>query len=168
MSFCHCLFVKSKYLQNKKDFILLLSIKNVFYVLDCLNKNCQNKQKNQAMNGFSKIGRYIFALPFLAFGLFHFMGPRDMIDMVPLPGGVFWVYLTGIALVTASIAMMIGRLDRWAGIFLGAMLLTFALLVHLPGIIMSDGENPMAMSSFLKDTALAGAAWMYTAIAKDK
>jgi len=120
------------------------------------------------MSGLSNIGRYIYAVPFLIFGLFHFMNAQGMAGMVPIPGGVVWIYITGIALIAASVSMMIGRLDRWAGILLGVMLLIFALSLHLPGVIQSGGEDQGAMSNLLKDTALAGAAWMYTAIAKDK
>lgn len=46
----------------------------------------------------SKISRYLYAIPFILFGVFHFLGAGDMAGMVPIPGGVFWVYLTGLAI----------------------------------------------------------------------
>ena len=38
------------------------------------------------------VARYVFAIPFGIFGLFHFMNASQMAGMVPLPGGVVWVY----------------------------------------------------------------------------
>ena len=80
-----------------------------------------------------------------------------MAGMVPIPGGVFWVYLTGVALILACISLLAEKKVRLAGILLGVMLLIFVLSMHLPEVISSGGES--GMSSLLKDTALAGAAW---------
>ncbi len=110
------------------------------------------------------IGRFVFALPFLVFGLMHFMKAEGMTGMVPgfIPGGVFWVYLTGIALIAASVSMMIQKMDKLAGLLLGIMLLIFVLTIHLPLVI--DGDQT-AMSNLLKDMALAGGAWLYAGFA---
>lgn len=107
-----------------------------------------------------KAGRILYAVPFGLFGVFHFLNGSQMGGMVPIPGGVFWVYLTGAALLAASISILIEKKTRLACILLGVMLIIFALSIHLPGVISSGGEDPAAMSSFLKDTALAGGAWI--------
>ncbi len=106
------------------------------------------------------IARFVFALPFLIFGLFHFMNTSDMTGMVPgwLPGGAFWVILTGLALIGASVSIMIRVWDYWATLLLALMLILFVLFVHLPGATEGD-QN--AMTSLLKDTALAGASLLY-------
>jgi putative oxidoreductase len=106
------------------------------------------------------VARYCFALPFFVFGVMHFMAAGDMAGMVPgwIPGGVFWVILTGIALVAASISMIIKVYDRLATFLLGIMLLIFVLTMHLPAAI---GGDQMGMTNLLKDFALAGAAWLY-------
>jgi len=44
-------------------------------------------------------GRFLYALPMAVFGIMHFMNGSAMSGMVPIPGGVFWVYVTGAALV---------------------------------------------------------------------
>lgn len=103
-----------------------------------------------------KIGRIIFAIPFLIFGLFHFMNTSAMAAMVPIPGGVFWVYLTGVAHLAAAIAILINRYARLACQLLGVMLFIFALSIHLPSVI---GGNMDSMTNLLKDIALGGAAW---------
>ena len=46
-------------------------------------------------------GKYMYILPIAVFGIFHFMNADSMSGMVPqyLPYQVFWVYLTGAALI---------------------------------------------------------------------
>lgn len=120
------------------------------------------------MKAILGLGRFLFAIPFIIFGLFHFMGAKDMAGMVPIPGGEIWVYVTGVALIAAAVAILIGRLDKLAAFLLGLMLLIFALSLHLPSVMDSGGQDPGAMSSLLKDIMLAGASWMYAGtIAKD-
>lgn len=109
----------------------------------------------------NQVARYLYAVPFAIFGLFHFMNASNMTGMVPgwMPGAIFWVYLTGLALIAASVSLIIQKKARLAGILLGAMLLIFVLTIHLPAVIGSGGEDANAMSNLLKDAALAGAAW---------
>ena len=106
------------------------------------------------------IARYIFALPFLVFGLFHFMNTDQMTSFVPgwMPGGAFWVIVTGLALIGAAISIMIRVWDYWATLLLALMLILFVIFVHLPGATSGDQS---AMSSLLKDTSLAGACLLY-------
>ncbi len=99
--------------------------------------------------------RYIFILPFAVFGIFHFMNASQMAGMVPIPGGVFWVYLTGLAHILAVIAFLTGKQAKLAALLLAVMLAIFALSVQLPAVM---GGNQAAMSAFLKDIALAGGA----------
>ncbi len=109
------------------------------------------------------VSRYLFAIPFIIFGILHFMNAGGMAGMVPgwLPGGVFWVYLTGLALIAAPISLFIGKKDKLAMLLLALMLVIFALLVHLPG-----GQS--SMPSLLKDLSLAGAALTWAGLAKDQ
>lgn len=114
------------------------------------------------------LARYLFAIPFLVFGLFHFMNTSAMTGMVPdwLPGNAFWVIITGLALVAAAVSMMIRVWDYWASLLLALMLILFVIMIHLPGA--TDG-NQQAMTMLLKDTALAGAALLYAAyVARSK
>ena len=104
----------------------------------------------------NQVSRYLYALPFGIFGIFHFMNASGMAGMVPIPGGVFWIYLTGLAHLAACVSIIIETKTRLAGLLLGVMLLIFALSIHLPGAI--EGSQA-STSNFLKDVALAGAAW---------
>lgn len=118
------------------------------------------------MNSLAFIGKLLYALPMAMFGFFHFMGASSMTGMVPsfLPAPIFWVYLTGVALILAAVAVIIGKKAKLATTLLGAMLLLFAVLLWLPGFL--DQAQPDA-GMFLKDTALAGAAFFMSAHLKN-
>lgn len=118
----------------------------------------------------AKIGRILFAIPFAVFGMMHFMNASMMAGMVPIPGGVIWVYLTGACLIAAAIAILIGKYARLACQLLGLFLMLTALTVHLPGILSAPdmGAAAPSMSNMLKDVSLAGGAWaISTLFAKD-
>ena len=124
------------------------------------------------MNAFLSLGRWIFALPFAIFGLFHFMNANAMADFVVpayMPAKTIFVYLSGLGLIGATVSMLIGKYDKLSTTLLAIFLLLLVVMVHLPGA-MSGGEGAQAsMSMLLKDLALAGAAMMYALnYAKDK
>lgn len=118
------------------------------------------------MNSLTNTGRILFALPFAVFGLMHFMAAGDMAGLVPswVPGGVFWVYLTGLALIAATIAIIAKKHISLAALLLGILMFVFVLTIHLPGVM---GGNQMSMSGLLKDFALGGAAFMISGLFKD-
>jgi len=110
------------------------------------------------------LGRLLFAIPFAVFGIFHFANASMMKGWVPFPPQIVWIYLTGTALIAASISMIINKKAKLASLLLGIMLLVFVLSIHLPAVL---GGDQSAMTNLLKDTALAGAAFMYSGHAKD-
>lgn len=111
------------------------------------------------------VARILFAIPMLIFGMMHFMNAGMMAGMVPLPGGVFWVYLTGLGLVAASISIFTQKFTKIACLLLAVMLMMFVLTIHLPGVMSGDpAKMQMAMPNMLKDMALAGAALLLAGI----
>lgn len=110
-----------------------------------------------------RVARLLFALPFGIFGIIHFMAGSDMAGMVPdfIPGGVIWVYLTGGALIGASVAIVAQIRVRLVCFLLSSMLLIFALTVHLPGAL---AESPNAISNLLKDLSLSAGAIFLAAL----
>lgn len=114
------------------------------------------------MNAITKFGKYLFAIPFLLFGVFHFMGAQDMASMAP--GGAIMVYLTGAAHIAAAVSIFIGKYDKLATFLLGVMLLLF-IIAHIQ--MMGNDDLPEMVRNtqpgeILKNVALAGAAWMYS------
>ena len=116
------------------------------------------------MNAVLNIGKYLFAIPFAIFGLFHFMNAEAMAPMVPVPGGVFWVYLVGVALIAAAASIAMRKKSGLASMLLGALLLVFVLTIHLPAVL---GGDQMSMGQLLKDLALAGASFYYSGTVED-
>jgi len=109
------------------------------------------------MNLIANIGRYLFAIPMVTFGVFHFVNTRSLQNVVPsfIPGQTFWVYLTGAALIASGLSILIKKQVQLTSNLLALMLLVFALFVHLP--LALEGDQ-LASSSLLKDIALAGGA----------
>lgn len=110
-------------------------------------------------NKLAYLGRMIYALPFVVFGILHFMNAPAMAAFVPsyVPGGAFWVYLTGLAFLLAAIAFFSGKQARLAGILLAVLLGLFVLTIHIPAVA---GGQMASSSQLLKDLALAGGALM--------
>ncbi len=118
------------------------------------------------MNNLKNIGRIMFAIPFAIFGMMHFMAAGDMSGMVPswVPGGVFWVYLTGLALIAAAVSLITKKQIHLAALLLAVLMFVFILTVHLPMVM---GGNQMAMGSLMKDMSIAGGALLIAGLFKD-
>jgi len=110
------------------------------------------------------VAKILYAVPMGIFGLFHFMSAKAMARMVPIPGGIIWIYITGTAFIAACISILINKKAKLAALLLGIMILIFALSIHLPGA-MAGKQLPMTM--LLKDIALAGGAFAFSGILKD-
>ena len=121
------------------------------------------------MNQLPTVGKWMYALPMIAFGLMHFAGAESMSGMVPsyVPGGVLWIYLTGVALVLAGAALLAGRYAKLALQLLGLMLVLFVLMLHLPTVMAGGEAAQLSTAMMLKDVALAGAAWWASATSSD-
>lgn len=109
------------------------------------------------------VARILFGLPFGIFGLFHFMGAEDMAGMVPIPGGVIWIYITGIAMIAASVAIITKKMGKIACLLLALLLLVFILVLHVPGLG-DEATMQMSMMSLLKDMGLMAGALTYAGI----
>jgi len=115
------------------------------------------------MNAILNLGKYLFAIPFAIFGLFHFMGAKDMAGYAF--GSEILVYVSGAGLLAAAVSIIIGKYDKLATVLLAVLLLIFVFALHLKGAMAGDQA---ATGSLLKDVALAGAAMMYAkTMAKD-
>ena len=117
------------------------------------------------LNNVTNLGKWLFIVPFTAFGVMHLMGADKMARMVPIPGGSLWIYLTGLSMIAFAISVILGKMDKLAAILLALLLVLYVVLLHLPGTMKGD---QMAMGGLLKDIGLAGGALMYArAFAQD-
>lgn len=90
----------------------------------------------------------------------------QMTGMVPgwMPLKLVIVYLVGVALIAAAVALIINKKAKLAMTLLGVMLLLFVVLIHLMAVI---GGDEMSMAMVLKDTSMAGAAFYLASQADD-
>lgn len=109
-------------------------------------------------------GKYIFAIPFLLFGIMHLMGAEQMAGMAP--GGAIMVYISGITMILAAISIFIGKLDKLACVLLALQLLLYIIFVHAPGLSNPDSMQ-MSTAALLKDLGLLGGALMCASQARD-
>lgn len=89
-----------------------------------------------------------------------------MSGMVPgwLPFPIAWVYITGLSLIAATVALIINKKARLAMTLLGIELILFVVLIHIPTVM---GGDQMAMPMILKDLSMAGAAFFIGSTIKD-
>ncbi len=109
----------------------------------------------------TRLGRFLLAIPMAVFGIIHFMAGANMAPMVPIPGGVVWVYITGVALIAAAVSIIIQKKARLASTLLAIMLLIFVFSIHLPAVLAGGDGGQSAMAMLLKDLAIAGGALVY-------
>ena len=107
----------------------------------------------------SRIAVIILGVIMIAFGLYHFVSPKNLIVFVPefIPGGIVWVYFVGAAFILAGIAFILHKKVMLAGYLLALLLIVFVLTIHLPNYLHAGDADmkSMAFVNLLKDTALA-------------
>jgi uncharacterized membrane protein YphA (DoxX/SURF4 family) len=113
----------------------------------------------------SKIGRLVFAMSLIYFGLAHHFFLPYTVKLVPEwlpPGQTFWAYATAAGHIAAGIAILSGIYARPATMLLTAMFIVFAVLVHAPRVLF----EPHAHFNWAENNinfALIGAAWVIAA-----
>lgn len=111
------------------------------------------------MGTITGLGRYLFALPLLAFGAFHLMGANQMAEQMQPPLGAIGVYVSGIAMILAAVSVFIGKYDKLAMVLTALLMIIYVVAIHVPGL--SGPMAQMSQVSILKDIMLAGGALMY-------
>ena len=88
------------------------------------------------------IGRTFFAIALLGLGVEHFVFQEFVTGRAPgwpndIPGGLLWVYGSGVLVILAGLSVVMRRWGRQAMLGLGLMVFVWALLRHLP-IVAAD------------------------------
>lgn len=116
------------------------------------------------MKTLSSLGRFIFAIPFIVFGILNFIDAAGMSVMIgtwPTPEA--WVYFSGLALILAGVSIIINVKARLATLLLALLLLIFIVAIHIPATL---GGDQKSVSILLRDISLLGAALTYSGILK--
>ncbi len=102
------------------------------------------------------IGRVLFGIPLIVFGIDHFIHHDSVITIVPsyLPMPSFIVYFTGVALFLAGISIITGVFAQVASALLCLLLVLIIFLVHIPHQIAADGI--LTIKSGYKDLFVLG------------
>jgi uncharacterized membrane protein YphA (DoxX/SURF4 family) len=124
------------------------------------------------MHAFLSLGRWLFPIPFILFGLLHLMNAEMVAEhAVPayMPAKIFWAYFSGLGLLAAGVSMLIGKYDKLGATLLAIFLLLMVAMIQAPGAMAGGDAAQAAMGNLLKDLSLAGASMMYALnYAKDR
>ena len=97
----------------------------------------------------------------LIFGATHFKYAQFTATMVPSwipPNQIFWAYATGLAHLVAGLSLLSGIRARQGATLLSVMMAIFVVLVHVPRVYASPGEQlewiMLGVSSMLSGAAL--------------
>ena len=110
------------------------------------------------------LGPLLFAAPLTAFAAEHFVFTQFMVPMIPswIPGPSFWIYFTGVALLLATVSILLNRKVRLSGTLLGIMIILFVVLIHIPRV-MANPRDRVAWAVVVRDTCFATAALLLAA-----
>ena len=109
----------------------------------------------------SRIGTIIYALVIGFFGVNHFLNGTGLQKQMPrfVPYSIFWIYLTGVLLIAAAVALLINKYVRVVGILLAIFLILIVVTVHIPAMTnVTEERVSIIVTNLVKDTGLAGAA----------
>ncbi|HCK34082.1 MAG: hypothetical protein OSB36_02745 [Longimicrobiales bacterium] len=108
------------------------------------------------------LGKYLYTVPFVWFGIQHFTNAAALAGMVPIPGGALWVYLTGLCLLAASVSVYTGKHTALAMKLLGLLLLIIVVTIHVPAIM--GGGAASWITPMVHTTGLAGGAFVLAGV----
>jgi uncharacterized membrane protein len=113
---------------------------------------------NIVLDWSAKVAPCFIAVPMAIFGVQHFIYLTFVAEFIPawIPWRTFWACFTGIALIAAAVGIVSKKWDQWAASLLGAMILLWVVLLHIPRVA-AESDDPqewrgafqaLAMSSF--------------------
>jgi uncharacterized membrane protein len=119
------------------------------------------------MDDLAKLGRLFFAVSLAFFGLQYLLHGRFMSGLPPVPpwtpGGALFSYLTGVALIAASVSIAAKRKARLSATLLGILFFLCVILLHAlhaRAILLHGNERTGAFEALAISSAafvLAGA-----------
>ena len=113
------------------------------------------------MKKLTTAGRILFAIPFLIFGINHFLMLDYYVGMLTsfIPLGAYTIILTGVLLVATSISIITKKYIIQSTLILASLLLLFIVTIHIPHLF--DGSDRTAtLIALLKDISLMGGSLM--------
>ena len=102
-----------------------------------------------------KVGKYLYTVPFVAFGIMHFAMADAFVNFVPeyLPFATFWLYGTGLCFLAGAVSIITGRHAALAMKLLALLLAFIIVTIHIPAH--PAMQTPMIFSIGLLGASLA-------------
>jgi uncharacterized membrane protein YphA (DoxX/SURF4 family) len=121
------------------------------------------------MNKITTIGRILFALPFAALGINHFVMMNYYLGTLTsfIPRTAFVMILTGLLLIAVSISIITKKLVRVSTILLAFLLFIFITTIHIPHLI-NGVDTTVTLIALLKDISLLGGSLMIAGMYTEK
>jgi uncharacterized membrane protein len=110
---------------------------------------------------FAAIGRIVFGLAMVVFGIQHFLYTAAVAAVIPawIPARTLWAYFTGTAFIAVGLAILT-RIQAWlAAVLLGVMFLSWFVVLHVP-LVARHLHEPNQWNSLFVVVAMAGGSWM--------
>jgi uncharacterized membrane protein len=122
----------------------------------------------RALNIFIPPGRFFLAAFLILCGIEHFMYVEIVTSMVPswIPGGVFWTYFAGVALIAGGAGMCVPLTLRPAAALTGLMIFIWVLILHIPRVVAMRNSNET--TAVFEALAFSGVAFILAAAPKGK
>jgi len=152
--FLHCLHASSILHNgtNRTRAFECLTLSAIAFSLSGILTNGRNSStESSATNWPLLLGRFLFAISMIVFGVQHFMYAGFIATLIPawIPLHLFWVYLTGTGMLVAGLSIATGILASLASMGLGLMFLLWFLLLHAPRVAASPRNGDEWTSAFV-------------------
>lgn len=102
-----------------------------------------------------------FAAPLAVFGAEHFAAARGIMQLVPkfMPWPLFWTYLVGVGLLSASLSMATKVQVQWSGLLFGIMMFLFVAMMDLPGTL-ANVHNRISWVLLCREMSFGSGGWI--------
>jgi uncharacterized membrane protein len=107
-----------------------------------------------------------FAVPLAVFGALHLSAVEFVLPIVPqyMPWRLFWAYLVGFALLSASLSIATKIQVRWSGLLFGIMMFLFVAMLMVPGAL-ANPRDRFAWTLVIRESSFGGGGWILAGIA---
>jgi hypothetical protein len=113
------------------------------------------------LDKFFEVGRYLFAIGLVIFGVQHLMYAGFLTTDVPtwIPWKLFWAYFVGVAFFAAALSIATGKMVNLAATLLGTMFLLWVIILHMPRVAAAPSNGNEWTSEFVA-LAMGGASFL--------